>query len=81
MATHADKIVGRSGIIAAGGGQTVRSIVFDLSRRNRWLDPYTGRVPRNRHTERWLGREDELEAAAEQVGRDYAMRASAAISI
>jgi nitronate monooxygenase len=59
-------------IVAAGGGQTVRSIVFDLSRRNRWPDPYTGRVLRNRHTERWLGHEEELEAAAEQVSRDYA---------
>jgi nitronate monooxygenase len=59
-------------IVTAGSGQTVRSIVFDLSRRNRWPDPYTGRVLRNRHTERWLGRKDELEAVAEQVGRDYA---------
>jgi nitronate monooxygenase len=58
-------------IVAAGGGQTVRSIVFDLSRRDRWPDPYTGRVLRNRHTERWLGHEDELEAAAQQVERDY----------
>jgi nitronate monooxygenase len=59
-------------IVASGSGQTVRSIVFDLSRRNRWPDPYTGRVLRNRHTDRWLGHEDELEAAAEQVGQDYA---------
>jgi NAD(P)H-dependent flavin oxidoreductase YrpB (nitropropane dioxygenase family) len=28
-------------IVAAEGGQTVRSIVFDLSRRNRWPAPYT----------------------------------------
>ena len=54
------------------GGETVRSIVFDLSRRIRWPDPYTGRVLRNLHTERWLGHEDELDAAAEQVGQDYA---------
>ena len=60
-------------IVAAGGGQTVRSIVFDLSRRNRWPDPYTGRVMRNRHSERWLGHEEELEAAAEQVERDYTL--------
>jgi nitronate monooxygenase len=59
-------------IVGAQGGQTVRSIVFDLSRRNRWPAPYTGRVPRNRHAERWLGREVELEAVAEEVGRDYA---------
>ena len=59
-------------IVAAQGGQTVRSIVFDLSRRNRWPSPYTGRVLRNRHAERWLGREAELEAEAEEVARDYA---------
>jgi nitronate monooxygenase len=59
-------------IVAAEGGETVRSIVFDLSRGNRWPSPYTGRVLRNRHAERWLGREDELEARAEEVGRDYA---------
>jgi nitronate monooxygenase len=59
-------------IVASGGGQTVRSIVFDLSRRNRWPTPYTGRVLRNSHVERWLGREDELEEKAEEVARDYA---------
>ena len=59
-------------IVAAEGGQTVRSIVFDLSRRTRWPEPYTGRVLRNHHTERWLGREAELEAQADTVSRDYA---------
>jgi nitronate monooxygenase len=59
-------------IVAAASGQTVRSIVFDLSRRNRWPDPYTGRVLRNRHTERWLGHEDQLENAADEVSREYA---------
>lgn len=59
-------------IVAAEGGQTVRSIVFDLSRRNRWPEPYTGRVLRNEHAERWLGREDALEAQGDAVARDYA---------
>jgi nitronate monooxygenase len=59
-------------IVAAEGGATVRSIVFDLSRGNRWPGPYTGRVLRNAQTERWLGREAELEAAATEVQRDYA---------
>jgi nitronate monooxygenase len=59
-------------ILEAQAGQTVRSIVFDLSRRRRWPAPYTGRVLRNRHTETWLGRENELEARAEEVGREYA---------
>ena len=53
-------------------GQTVRSIVFDLSRRNRWPGPYTGRLLRNPHLDRWLGREDELEAQQEKVGKEYA---------
>ena len=59
-------------IVEATGGQTVRSIVFDLSRRNRWPAPYTGRVLRNTHLERWLGHEDELEAQSEEIGREYA---------
>ena len=59
-------------IVAAKSGQTVRSIVFDLSRRNRWPSSYTGRVLRNAHLDRWLGHEDELDAQAELVGREYA---------
>ena len=58
-------------IVAAAGGETVRSIVFDLSRRNRWPGPYTGRLLRNDHLERWLGHEDELEARGEEAGREY----------
>jgi nitronate monooxygenase len=59
-------------IVAAEAGQTVRSIVFDLSRRNRWPTPYTGRLVRNRHAQIWIGREDELEVRMEDVGREYA---------
>jgi nitronate monooxygenase len=59
-------------IVAAEGGQSVRSVVFDLARKTSWPEPYTGRVLRNRHTERWLGRETELAANADQVARDYA---------
>jgi len=50
----------------------VRSIVFDLSRRIRWPAPDTGRLLRNRHADTWLGRESELEARMEEVGREYA---------
>jgi nitronate monooxygenase len=59
-------------VVAAQGGDTVRSIVFDISRRNVWPEPYMGRVLRNRHAERWLGREAELAANAEAVAREYA---------
>ena len=47
-------------INAATGDETVRSIVFDISRRNVWPAPFTGRCLRNEHLERWYGREVEL---------------------
>jgi nitronate monooxygenase len=59
-------------IVEAQGGATVRSIVFAIARRNVWPEPYTGRVLRNRHTERWLEREAELKENADAVARDYA---------
>ena len=59
-------------IVAAGSGASVRSIVFDLARQNRWPEPYTGRVLRNALTERWIGREAELETNTE-AGKEYAM--------
>lgn len=59
-------------IVEAQAGQTVRSIVFDLSRQIRWPAQYTGRLLRNRHVETWLGRESELESRMEEVGREYA---------
>ena len=56
-------------IVAASGDDTVRSIVFDISRRNVWPSPYTGRVLRNPHAERWLGRELELMQHPEEAQR------------
>jgi nitronate monooxygenase len=47
-------------ICRATGDETVRSIVFDISRRNVWPAPFTGRCLRNSHTQRWVGREVEL---------------------
>jgi nitronate monooxygenase len=44
----------------ASGDDTLRSIVFDISRRNVWPAPYTGRCLRNAHADRWFGREIEL---------------------
>ena len=59
-------------IVAAEGGETVRSIVFDLSRQTRWPSPFTGRLLRNKHAETWFGRENELEARMAEVGPEYA---------
>lgn len=47
-------------IRAATGDDTVRSIVFDISRGNVWPAPFTGRCLRNAHLDRWFGREVEL---------------------
>lgn len=58
-------------IVAAEGGDTVRQIVFDITRLNRWPAPYTGRVLRNAHIDRWMGREDELAKDAEAANRVF----------
>src|SRR5690349_1744976 len=47
-------------IVAASGDTTIRSILFDIARRNVWPAPYTGRVLRNEFSEKWRGREAEL---------------------
>ena len=56
-------------IVDASGDDTLRSIVFDISRRNVWPSPYTGRVIRNAHAERWFGREVELMRHREEAQR------------
>jgi nitronate monooxygenase len=59
-------------IVAAKGGETARSRVFDISRGSTWPEGYTGRVLRNPHLERWLDREAELAENSEDVRRTYA---------
>jgi len=61
----------KSRICAAEGDDTVRSIVFDISRRNVWPAPFTGRCLQNTHTQRWLGREMELLRSAEAESARY----------
>lgn len=58
-------------ICRATGDDSVRSIVFDVSRRNVWPAPYNGRCLRNAHTERWLGRELQLMQAIQTEGDMY----------
>jgi nitronate monooxygenase len=59
-------------ICAATGGNTVRGIVFDLSRNNVWPAPFTGRCLVNDHSRRWSGREVELLQNVTAVAADYA---------
>jgi nitronate monooxygenase len=64
-------------IRAAGGDDTLRSIVFDISRSNVWPGSFTGRCVRNAHLERWLGRESELLQHQREEALKYATARSA----
>jgi nitronate monooxygenase len=46
-------------IRTATGDDTLRSVVFDISRRNVWPAPFTGWCLRDAHADRWVGREVE----------------------
>jgi nitronate monooxygenase len=59
-------------IRSATGDATIRSIVFDISRRNVWPAPFTGRCLRNAHLDHWYGREVELLRNQETESTKYA---------
>ncbi|WP_283805989.1 NAD(P)H-dependent flavin oxidoreductase [Bradyrhizobium brasilense] len=59
-------------VCAAKSGETVRGIVFDLSRNNVWPAPFNGRCLVNDHVQRWTGREVELLQNVKKVVADYA---------
>jgi nitronate monooxygenase len=59
-------------IVAASGDQTIRSILFDIARRNVWPAPYCGRVLQNSFSERWRGREAELLQNQDEEAARYA---------
>lgn len=58
-------------IVAAGGGDTRRTRVFDVVRGHGWPAPYTGRALRNSFLERWADREDELAGALDTEGARF----------
>lgn len=59
----------KSRLVESTGDDTLRTTVFDKIRGYAWPTPYTGRALRNAFTERWHGREQELEhtLASERV--------------
>jgi nitronate monooxygenase len=61
-------------ILDGAGGDTERNRVLDIARGAPWPSKYLARTLRNEFTERWRGREDELEAdqAAQDEYRDRA---------
>lgn len=58
-------------ICAATGADTIRSLIFDISRDNVWPLPFTGRCLVNEHARRWQGREAELLKNAGTVAAEY----------
>ena len=59
-------------ICAATSGNSMRGIIFDLSRNNVWPAPFTGRCLINDHARRWIGREVELMQNVKAVAAEYA---------
>jgi nitronate monooxygenase len=59
-------------ICTAESGNSVRGIIFDLSRNNVWPAPFTGRCLINDHARRWMGREVELLQNVKAVAAEYA---------
>ena len=59
-------------ICVATSGNSVRGIIFDLSRNNVWPAPFTGRCLINDHARRWIGREVELMQNVQAVAAEYA---------
>ncbi len=58
-------------IVQASGDDTVRGLVFDISRRNVWPAPFTGRCLVNAHSEAWTGRETALMQHAAEIAPRY----------
>lgn len=64
-------------IVAASGDDSLRGIVFDISRRSVWPSPYTGRCLLNQHLRHWHGRELELLREQGAVAECYAQARAA----
>jgi nitronate monooxygenase len=56
----------------ATGDDTLRTTVFDITRRIPWPAPITGRTLRNAHSDRWFGRESELMGQLDEASAKYA---------
>jgi nitronate monooxygenase len=64
-------------ICAADSGNSIRSIIFDISRNNVWPAPFTGRCLINDHARRWMGREVEMMQNLAAVTAEYAVAKAA----
>jgi nitronate monooxygenase len=64
-------------ICTASASDTVRGVIFDVSRKIWWPAPFTARTLINDHARRWMGREAELVHNLEAVAADYAIERDA----
>ncbi len=60
-------------IVEATGDETIRTTTPDIARQIRWPRGFTARVRQNTFTQRWHGREDDLEASIKVEGPKYRM--------
>ncbi len=58
-------------ICAAKEADTIRGVLFDITRQNVWPSPFTGRCLINSHVERWNGKEVELLQNLGEVAEQY----------
>ncbi|MEO9190907.1 MAG: nitronate monooxygenase [Acetobacteraceae bacterium] len=61
----------KQGAVAAGGDQTQQTRVFDIVRGANWPSQYPGRALKNAFSEKWHGREAELQAARPEEEKEY----------
>jgi nitronate monooxygenase len=64
-------------ICAATSSDTVRGMIFDISRKIWWPAPFTARTLINDHARRWMGRETELVHNVEAIAAEYAIQRDA----
>ena len=67
----ADISAAKARLVASGGDDTVRSVVYDIARGPEWPSGYSGRSLRTNLTDRWIGHEDEMRDQAEQIRADH----------
>ena len=56
-------------LVAGSGDDTLRTRVFDIARDSPWPSEFPGRATANRFSERWHGREAELQTANAEKAR------------